>query len=264
MSIFLPQAAPKQSFSSRLGAGLGQGISEGLNKGVEQGINLSQQMKLENAKQKSKHTFLENLFNGKPSGAKDGLLDLSPEQETMLALEDPTSFNAYNHLKKSKLEAKEKKDTLKYGLETLNVMKDIKEKGNLGRGSAVKGFFGGQAAKDRAEYEQLGRSLIPLVAAGVPIRNQREFDEYKKVLTDPSAQDAQIEGAISGLERLLKNKLKEEGHEEEKIDKEAEKITKRVKFDIRNPEHKAKRDQLMKKFKGDRKKVEEILLKEFE
>lgn len=89
----------------------------------------------------------------------------------------------------------------------LQRMREIKEKGNIGRFSSVPGFFGGETARDRSEFEQLGKSLIPLVAAGVPIRNQREFDEYKKVITDPSSSLDQIEGAINGLERIFSMKL---------------------------------------------------------
>lgn len=255
MAIVLPGIEKKPSFSSRLGAGLGQGISSGINQASE----FARQMALEQQKAKSKHSFLDNLFKGKESGARDGLLDLSPEEETMLALEDPTSFNAYRHLKESKLKAKEQKDTLKYGLESLEAMKDIVEKGKIGKFSGVAGFFPGETARDRAEYEQIGRSLIPLVAAGVPIRNQKEFEEYKKVLTDPSAKLDTIKGAINGLERILKNRLKEEGLEEE-----SENSSKRVKFDVKNPEHKAKRDQLLKKFKGDQSKVKQALDREFE
>ena len=97
----------------------------------------------------------------------------------------------------------EKIKSLELGLGTIGQMREILQRNRLGRGSSLSALFSGEVRKDRAEYEQLGRSLIPLVAAGVPIRNQREFDEYKKVLTDPSASDDEIEGALSALEKLL-------------------------------------------------------------
>lgn len=46
------------------------------------------------------------------------------------------------------------------GLQTIKEMKDIGKKGNLGVGTGVRGVFSGEAAKDAAQYEQLGLSLI--------------------------------------------------------------------------------------------------------
>ena len=63
--------------------------------------------------------------------------------------------------------------------------------------------------------------MIPLVSAGVSIRNQKEFDEYKKVLTDPNSQQSKIEGALNGLESLLSRQSHKEEPEEEVV---AEKI----------------------------------------
>lgn len=101
----------------------------------------------------------------------------------------------------------EKVKLLEQGRQTIAAMRAVGQKGNLGRFSSVPGFFGGKTAKDRAEYEQLGRSLIPIVAAGVPIRNQREFDEYKKIITDPSATDSEREGALDALDGLLERSV---------------------------------------------------------
>lgn len=161
--------------------------------------------------------------------------------------------------KRSMLDAMQN-EKFETGLDVIKGMKELVAKGNLGRGSGFMGLFGGETAKDRAEYEQLGKSLIPLVAAGVPVRNQKEFEEYKKVITDPSAPDAAIEGALSGLERIFEQKLA--SGEQQKTAQGKGKG--KVKFDISNPEHKAKRNQLLKRFKNDRAKVKEYLDKEFE
>lgn len=93
------------------------------------------------------------------------------------------------------------------GLQTISQMRDVLKRGRLGRGTGVTRLFGAGDARDAAEYEQLGKSLIPVVAAGVPIRNQKEFEEYKKVLTDASASQADIAGALDGLEKILQGKL---------------------------------------------------------
>jgi len=155
----------------------------------------------------------------------------------------------------------EKQQKFKTGLETIQAMREIAAKKNIGRGSGILGFFPGETAKDRAEYEQLGKSLIPIVAAGVPIRNQKEFEEYKKTITNPSASLSEIEGALNGLETLFYNQL-EESEEEEKLLKKSKNA--KVKFNPQNKEHRAKRDQLLKTYKGDREKVAEILSREFE
>jgi hypothetical protein len=156
-------------------------------------------------------------------------------------------------------EAKKKQeDTQKFatGLETIQRMRSIIEKGNVGRGSSFLGFFPGETQRDRGELEQLGKSLIPLVAAGVPVRNRKEFEEYKKTITNPSSPDDEFLGALDGLERIFEGKINEKGSSKQAKGK--------VQFNIKNPEHKAKRDQLMKKFNNDREKVEEILNREFE
>lgn len=140
------------------------------------------------------------------------------------------------------------------GLNVLDQMKQIAARRNIGRGSGLMGFFPGETARDRAEFEQLGKSLIPIVAAGVPIRNQREFDEYKKVITDPSSSLDAIDGAIRGLESIFQQKLEGKGSSE----KEG-----KQKFDPGNKEHQAKAKQLFKKF-GDKEKVREALKREFE
>ena len=170
--------------------------------------------------------------------------------------------NAQEFAQKMQLEELKQKRTNKIlekekfasGLNTINEMRNILKKGNVGRGSAIMGFFPGETQKDRAELEQLGKSLIPLVAAGVPIRNQKEFEEYRKTITDPSAPISAMEGALSGLERIFESKM---GGEEEGGKKG------KVKFDASNPEHEAKARQLHKKY-GDVEKVRKELKREFE
>lgn len=160
---------------------------------------------------------------------------------------------------------KKQEDTEKFstGLQTIDAMRQIASKKNIGRGSQILGAFGGETARDRSEFAQLGTSLIPLVAAGVPIRNLREFEQYKKIITNPSSLLSEIEGALNGLERIFNEKL--EGKEEKigsqsKVSRKSEKI----KFNAKNPEHLAKRNQLLKAYKGDREKVRQELNREFE
>ena len=109
----------------------------------------------------------------------------------------------------------EKVMLMEQGLNTLKSMKEIVQRGNIGRGSSLAGLFDGETSKDRAAYEQYGRSLIPIVAAGVPIRNKSEFEEYKKIITDPSSSKAEMMGAIESLEDLFSRSVGEEDGEED-------------------------------------------------
>ena len=117
----------------------------------------------------------------------------------------------------------EKDQRLKTGLGTIDQMRELLKGGNLGFGSGLMGLFSEDKRRDRAQYEQLGRSLIPLVAAGVPIRNQREFEEYSKIITNPGATEAQIEGALNALEGLLSRSSQGEGDFSSKIQGENKK-----------------------------------------
>ena len=120
------------------------------------------------------------------------------------------------------------------------------------------GLGGGETARNRAELETLGRSLIPLVAAGVPIRNQKEFEEYRKIITNPNSRQVELEGALNGLEKLFERSL---GQTEESLEKSQQ--TGKVRFNPKHPEHKAKAEQLYKKFK-DKEKVRKELAREFD
>lgn len=151
----------------------------------------------------------------------------------------------------------EKINSLQGALQTIDRMKQIGSGGNLGRGSAIKGFFGGETAKDRGEYEQLGKSLIQL-STNIPIRNKLEFETLAGRLYNPSLPDSEREGILTAMQSMIENSL-------QGVDQSVEKESKssKMQFNIKNPEHKSKRDQLLKKYGNDRKKVEEILLREF-
>jgi len=57
----------------------------------------------------------------------------------------------------------EKINALQGALSTIERMREIGSKGNLGRGSQFLGYFGGETARDRGEYEQLGKSFNTIV-----------------------------------------------------------------------------------------------------
>lgn len=120
----------------------------------------------------------------------------------------------------------------------------------------------GEVQSKRAELESLGRSLIPLVAAGVPIRNQREFDEYRKIITDPSASPSKLEGALNGIQNILERSV-DSSEEISKPSRKQASNNEKPFFDSSKMEHKRVRDALMKKFKNNREKVADELMKHF-
>lgn len=91
----------------------------------------------------------------------------------------------------------------------LNKMRELRTKGNLGGWiKAGAHHFGGESARDKGEYEQLGKSLISL-ASNIPIRNRQEFDTLSERLYSASITDAEAQGVLDGMEQILDASLKE-------------------------------------------------------
>ena len=105
---------------------------------------------------------------------------------------------------------------------------------HLGKRNVIRTEFGfrvdpfadiGESGIDREEFRKFGQSLIPFVSAGVSIRNQKEFDEYKSIITNPNASRAQIQGALQGLKQLMAIQLEEYGEELPSISESQEVIS---------------------------------------
>jgi len=109
---------------------------------------------------------------------------------------------------KEEIEKAQNVSNLNSALDTVGKMRQLRKKGNLGRGSAVTGFFGGETAKDRGEYETLGNSLIQY-ASNIPIRNKAEFEKLAGHLGDPSITDDQAEGILNAMERIIQNSMQQ-------------------------------------------------------
>lgn len=178
------------SFGGGLGQALGGGLSQGISAGIAQ--------HLQNKEQKKTGTALAEYL-GKPEIASS-LSQLPKEIQIEVAK---------GHLRQNQEKQFEKQNSLRMGLETLEKMKTLIP--SAGPSNYIQSLFGGDVTRDRAELEALGRSIIPLVAAGVPIRNQREFDEYRKVITDPNSRQAELEGAIKGLQNIFTRALENQG-----------------------------------------------------
>jgi len=95
---------------------------------------------------------------------------------------------------------------LRSGLKTVQAMRQLREKGNLGIGASYSPF--GRTREDAAKYAQLGKSLISL-ASNIPIRNQKEFETLAHDLYDPNLTDAAAKGILDAMEQIISQGLEE-------------------------------------------------------
>jgi len=234
----------RPSFSSQFAQQLGQGVGSGIGQGIEQIIKSSQARKENEA--------LKRLTGEDFSGI----------------LDQDLKYSLINSLIKRQQSAQGEQNELtpyKEGLATLDRMEELLSKGagtKLGLKYNLGSFAGQKKREARGEFEALGTSLIPLISKGVRITSQREFDKYAKIISNPYSSTSDIKGAIKGIRRSFEEKLGASDYDDESEIKRNS--SKKVKFNPKNPEHMAKFRQLDKKFKGDRKKVNEKLALEFD
>lgn len=209
----LPQLQKQPSFGSLVGQNLGAGFSQGIGKGMD----YSQQMALEGQKAKKKHDMFQKLFGQNARGESSGKsqfeqneLSLTPQQETILALEDPTAFNAYKHLKESKMKDREdqsQKENLKGTFEEM--VKTLK-KGNLGYN--VSKYVTKEGRRDRQYFKSLNAGLESIgkemVSKGV--LSAPRFAFLLSTLPGADKTDAANAGAIESWSKELGIELPEE------------------------------------------------------
>lgn len=154
--------------------------------------------------------YVENLLKGRSSEEdfkrEKAMKHMGFEHEKeILGLENTNKASKLSGENQAKLN--EKIVPLQSGLQTIQRMRQIGKGGNLGR-TLTRGIFGGQQAHDRAEYTQLGKSLISL-ASNIPIRNQKEFETLAHDLYDPSLTDSAREGILDAMERIVSNSMQQ-------------------------------------------------------
>ena len=103
---------------------------------------------------------------------------------------------------KNKAIIQEKTAPLVTALDRVQRMRDLSANRNIGRGSGLVSLFGGETARDKAEFEQLGKSLISL-ATTIPIRNRLEFETLAGQLIDATQPLAALEGALDAMETII-------------------------------------------------------------
>ena len=232
------QIIKEKTFGSEFGKAFGTGLGQGIEKGYEKATSTKEKMAALKKENEDLRIEDEAIEKAVPGFSLRGIKD--PKRREQLLSEylkgtnaqeaQTNKFNHENELENKRHEhakelagqkfdaiSKDKGDKLAgektekdapyiQALDTIKRMREIGSSGNLGRGSAVKGFFGGQTAKDRGEYEQLGKSLISL-SSTIPIRNKAEFETLAHNLYDPSIPDDQREGILAALERIIQGSL---------------------------------------------------------
>jgi hypothetical protein len=211
------------SFGEILGSGLGGGISQG----IGSGIKFAQEMALNEAKRKK-----EDQVN------KDAIA-----QQALGSLQQLKSLVS-----------------------------------SPGVGMAGKWFnYSDEARRNRGEFEALTSGILPAFKSMFPRGfTEREFNVIRRdYIPQVGDTEAKIEGKIKGLEDIFSKLLSgkswnealgstpESTRSEFSSEKNIEEKNSKTQFDPNNAEHKKKFKQLDKKFKGDRKKVNEALSREF-
>jgi|SRR5687767_11852685 len=187
-----------QKFSNAIGAGL-QGGSELMkqyqsNKMNEQAIEAGKQL-------------LGMDISGFDPETRKALIVEGLKQK---GAENLQSSKFANEMQKNQEKQQQNLAPLQGAMDTLNRMKALRKKGNLGIGSTYSPFE--KTRKEAGEYEQLGKSLIQY-ATNIPIRNRIEFETLAENLYDPTITDAKAEGILNAMERIIKNSLEAAGEE---------------------------------------------------
>jgi len=169
----------------------------------EQGKAVVEQAKLQKkeADERERAKSLAKQING-----------LTPEQQEVFgnsASVDTIETILKDQLKEDKkLSKKDTKRNYNALIGTLDSMIDLGKKGNLGRGSGFKSFFGGETAKDFGRYSQLAKYVLT-AGSSLVIRNQKEFETMAHGLLDPTLADSERQGYLEGLKEVIQRERDE-------------------------------------------------------
>ncbi len=207
MVIILPR---HETAAGRIGRAAGEGFTEGVSEGQEE-------------KRKSKEREFAEAFRVKKEKhemakiAAQADLDKDRDIEKFhqdvelknIAHKQAKELAGVKQQQQQNIKRQEKIAPLQGAMQTIEDMRGLKNKGNLGRGSQILGMFDPDVRKDRAEYSQLGKSLISF-ASSIPIRNKAEFEVLAHDLYDPSKSDDEIEGILNGMEKIIHRSMESE------------------------------------------------------
>jgi hypothetical protein len=201
----------KRSFGEQLSEGLGKAIPIAEQYYNEHKENQERTAQAENESKSLMENYGINV-SGLSAEMRKSVVAESLKGQNRMELE-----NSRNALKSSQLSAKELKNKEKLAsysgaINTINKMKEIGKKGNLGIGTSFWQAIDPNARKDAGEYETLGKSLISFIS-DIPIRNKAEFEVMAHSLYDPSTSDSKRQGILDGLQFRIEEAMR--GYEDE-------------------------------------------------
>jgi len=181
------QVLPSRSFGTKL--------SEGLSKGLDR-LSDEYSKYQDMQKQQQDADAIEKLT---------GMKINDPELRKIAMAESLRGQRASSNSKEE--DRNLKINNLQSALDTINQMRSLRKKDNLGFGASVRGLYNPEAREDIGKYQTLGKSLIPY-ASMIPIRNQKEFEKLTGKLDDPYITDDEAKGVLDGMEKIISDSLK--------------------------------------------------------
>ena len=185
------------SFAETIGRSIGRGF-EG---GVGRGLDVLGKSMLQRQKSKSLAEMLG--MSSTEEGANKGFQAFSPQQEAMLALENPQAFQAYNVLKQDYEKKNEAKKSNEGIQSTLNELTDTLKEGNLG--FTPKKYLTSKGRRDKQYFNTLSLKLEG-IARELATKGALSKDRFQYLLDNiPSSakSDAANAGAIEAWAKEL-------------------------------------------------------------
>lgn len=223
-------------FAKQFGAGAGQGFGQRLSQIPD---ILSQKKRLQSEDEALKRMGIDLSGASDPEIRKAAVTQLLKQKED----KNLEKSNVFRSLK-----------------DTVGKLRDLSSKSGIG----LLGRFSpsGEARYNRGQFQTLKSELLNYYKSLFPRGiTQQEFKKFEQeYIPNENDTEERIRGKLDAYENLVQNKLESFGEEKPQ---NTEKKSGKVSFNLKNPEHKAKAQQLYKKLK-DKEKVREALKREFE
>lgn len=188
MGIPIINMQPKPSFGEAAGMGISQGLAQLLGQHREQ------------KKNRQALSGLAPLFEE---------LGIAPEKIDLITrsgLSPDIAVKALETTRKARGEMAEEGKLKQIGQEAFDTMSNILKKGNLGRTSKVRGFFGGETGEDVGAFQSatgaLESMLVDMVSRGT-LSNARFKYITETLLPKPDDTEAAIRGKMKALAPML-------------------------------------------------------------
>jgi hypothetical protein len=198
-------------------------FGEQLSEGLQKALPMAQQYYNEYKDEQKRTAAAENESKSLMENYGINVSGLSPEMrksvvsehlkgQNRMELENARNLAKSQQPSANDIKNKEKLAGYTGALNSINKMKEIGKKGNLGIGTSFWQAIDPNARKDAGEYETLGKSLISFIS-DIPIRNKAEFEVMAHSLYDPSTSDSKRQGILDGLQFRIEEAMR--GYEDE-------------------------------------------------